>query len=98
MVLKKFSVRNGQSWDLAQVPLYDEATFREEILQECRARARLVNLFGYLQGNGDIRIFAILGNDNEGKLSLLGYFYYSLAYRNSFFSSVPSIVLYKFCN
>ena len=80
MVLKKISVRNGQSWDLNQVPIYDEEIFRKEILEECRSGARLVNLFGHLvrpalmpragEGDSDIRIFAILGKDNESKLFL----------------------------
>ena len=71
MDLKKFNIRNGQSWDTARVPLYDEQTFRNKVLEESRAGARLVNLFGALQENGDIRIFAMLGEDNESRLSLL---------------------------
>ncbi len=70
MALKKFNIRNGQSWDVAQVPLYDESTFRKFLLEECQKGSRLVNLFGALQENGDVRVFAMLGEDNESRLSL----------------------------
>lgn len=71
MDLKKLSIRNGQSWDLSQVPLYDEVSFRDEILERCRSGKRLVNLFGTLEESGDVYIFALVGHDEEGKLSIL---------------------------
>ena len=70
MALKKFIVRNGQHWDCALVPSCDEQTFRREVLEECRLGARLLNLFGSLQQEGGVRIFAMLGNDDESKISL----------------------------
>ena len=63
MALRKFYIRNGQSWNLSQVPLY-------EILEECRSGARVVNLFGALEENGNIRIFAIVSKDDDARLSL----------------------------
>lgn len=70
MALKKFNIRNGQSWNLTDVPLYGNEIFRGEILKECQSGARLVNLFGALEENGDIRVFALLGKDDAGRLSL----------------------------
>ncbi|MBI5415264.1 MAG: NADH-quinone oxidoreductase subunit C [Candidatus Omnitrophica bacterium] len=72
---QEFCVRNGQSWKLDGVPVLDEGLFRREILEGCSQGARLVNLFACPAGggacpedNGNIRIFAILGRDQEGKL------------------------------
>jgi Ni,Fe-hydrogenase III large subunit/Ni,Fe-hydrogenase III component G len=70
MALRKFYIRNGQSWNLAQVPLYEMETFRNEILEECRLGARVVNLFGALEENGDIRMFALVSKDDDARLSL----------------------------
>lgn len=70
MALGKFSVRNGQSWRTDHVPLHDETIFRREVLEECRSGARIVHLFGHLEGRGGVRIFAVLGRDDESRLSV----------------------------
>jgi len=70
MVLRKFCIWNGQSWNLSQVPVFDADIFRKEILEECRSGARVVNLFGTLGEDGDIRMFAVISKDDDAKLSL----------------------------
>ncbi|MBI5149593.1 MAG: NADH-quinone oxidoreductase subunit C [Candidatus Omnitrophica bacterium] len=61
--------RNGQSWELDGVPVLEEGLFRRKILEGCSQGARLVNLFACAQDKGgDVRIFAMLGKDQEGKL------------------------------
>ncbi|MCR4337020.1 MAG: hydrogenase [Candidatus Omnitrophica bacterium] len=64
-------VRNGQNWEWDRIPILEEDSFRQEILRECSHGARLVNLFAYPEGSGNIRIFSMLGRDHEGKLRLL---------------------------
>ncbi len=68
---QEFYVRNGESWESGRVPVLEEGPFRRKILEGCSQGARLVNLFACSQDNGgDVRIFAILGKDQEGKLSV----------------------------
>lgn len=67
---QEFYVRNGQSWESGRVPVLDEGLFHREILEGCSRGARLVNLFACPEDNGDVRIFAMLGKDQEGKLSV----------------------------
>jgi len=74
---QEFYVRNGQSWESDFVPVLDESSFRQKILDECSqssagggAGARLVNLFAQQQDSRSVRIFAMLGKDQEGKLSV----------------------------
>ncbi len=79
---QEFDVRNGQSWEWSAVPVLGEDSFRQKILEECSqwaspagggaspagGGARLVNLFAQLEDSGSIRIFVMLGRDQEGKL------------------------------
>lgn len=67
---RKFYVHNGQSWPTEQIPLLEEESFRQEILEGCRFGARLVNLFVYLEEGRNLRICAILGMDQEGRLTV----------------------------
>lgn len=67
---QEFFVCNGQSWGSGLVPVWDEGSFRQEILKECSQGARLVNLFACLENGGDVRVFAMAGRDQEGKLSV----------------------------
>ena len=68
---QEFCARNGQSWKLDGVPVLEEGLFHRQILEGCSRGARLVDLFACPQDNGgDVRIFAILGKDQEGKLSV----------------------------
>lgn len=77
---QEFYVRNGQSWELSRVPVLEEGLFRRKILEECAQGARLVNLFASPpsapsekkeEDGGNIRIFSMLGRDQEGKISVL---------------------------
>ena len=63
-----FYVRNGQSWESGLVPVSDEGPFRQEILKECSQGARLVNLFACPEQDGGVRVFAVVGKDQEGRL------------------------------
>src|SRR3990167_8480767 len=72
---QEFYARNGESWESSRVHVLDEGLFHRKILEGCSQGARLVNLFACPAGggacpedNGNIRIFAILGKDQEGKL------------------------------
>lgn len=64
-------VHNGDSWELSSIPEVDADAFRQRILKECSQGARLVNLFAAAENGGGIKIFAILGKDQEGRLSVL---------------------------
>jgi Ni,Fe-hydrogenase III large subunit len=68
--LGELYVRNGQSWAISAVPLFDEQCFQEKILKDCAQGSRLVNLFAYQEDSENIRIFAMLGKDNEGKIAV----------------------------
>ncbi len=79
MEQEELYVRNGASFELKLVPVLKEDSFRRKILEECSRDARLVNLFacpaGSLGGgspddDGNIRIFAMLGKDQEGKIAI----------------------------
>ena len=70
MVLRKFCIRNGQSWHLNQVPLYESEIFRNEVLEECRSGSRIVNLFGTLEESGDVRMSAMTSKDDDARISL----------------------------
>ncbi|MDE2221534.1 MAG: NADH-quinone oxidoreductase subunit C [Candidatus Omnitrophica bacterium] len=70
MSFEKFYVHNGQSWPLEQVPVMDEASFRREILKSCETGGRLVNLFGYHAQDKNLYLCAVIGMDQEGKLSV----------------------------
>ena len=54
---------------MTAVPLLDENSFRQRILTECARGARLVNLFACPESSSHIKIFSMLGNDQEGTLS-----------------------------
>ena len=68
---QEFHARNGQNWESSRVPVLDEGLFHQKILEECSQGARLVNLFASLEDSGkNVRVFAMLGKDQEGKLSV----------------------------
>lgn len=66
----EFFARNTESWEWGSVPVRDEERFRRDILEACSRGARLVNLFAGQDDGGSIRIFAMVGNDDEGRLSV----------------------------
>ena len=65
---QEFYVRNGESWEWRRVPVFDEDSFRRKIFEQYSQAARLVNLFACPEDSGNIKIFAMLGKDQEGKL------------------------------
>lgn len=70
MTLQESYIRNAQSWESSLVPVLDENSFRQKILRECSQNARLVNLFACFEDTKNIRIFSVLGKDQEGTLSV----------------------------
>ena len=70
MTPQEFYAGSGQSWELNLVPVMDENSFRQKILQGCSRDSRLVNLFACPDDAANIRIFAVLGKDREGTLSV----------------------------
>ncbi|MBI1869587.1 MAG: NADH-quinone oxidoreductase subunit C [Chlamydiae bacterium] len=73
MPTRKLTVRNNQSWELERVPVFEEELFIKRVLDESRAGARLANFFGFPDKNGNIQIFALLGQDEDSRLSLLSF-------------------------
>ena len=71
MESQEFYVRNGQSWELDCVPVLEEGLFRQKILEQCAQGARLVNLFACFEHSGNLRVFSMLGKDQEGRLLVL---------------------------
>lgn len=67
---QEFYVCNGQSWEVGLVPVLEEGLFRQKVLRECSQGARLVNLFACLDDGGDVRVFAMAGRDQEGKVAV----------------------------
>ncbi|OIO37352.1 MAG: hypothetical protein AUJ72_04695 [Candidatus Omnitrophica bacterium CG1_02_46_14] len=70
MELSTLKLRNGQACEMSQIPLLEERSFQTWVKDACKATARLVNLFGFVEESGDVRLLAFLGYDGEGKLSL----------------------------
>ncbi len=62
---------NGGHILLSKIPTISVEEFRNKVLGLCHEDARLVNLFGVGQANGDVRIMAILGFDEEASLKIL---------------------------
>ncbi|MBI3313563.1 MAG: hydrogenase [Candidatus Omnitrophica bacterium] len=85
MPARKLTVRNNQSWEWDRVPLLEEEVFRKRILEECRNGARLVNFFGFLEETGDVRVFALLGLDEQSKLNPISF---RVVKKSSFFGSL----------
>ncbi len=62
---------NGANIALADIPLLTANEFRHEVVRRCRGDVRLVNLFGALDRDGSVRLFAVLGQDEESILKIL---------------------------
>ncbi|MBF0388300.1 MAG: hydrogenase [Candidatus Omnitrophica bacterium] len=62
---------NGGNVASADIPDLSAADFRREVVSRCKADARLVNLFGCSLEQGAVRLFAILGQDDEASLSIV---------------------------
>jgi len=90
MQTQNYPIRNGQCWELNQVPVLDENAFRQMILSECSQESRLVNLFAYPDPAGSTRIVSILGRDWEGTLSIFSM--NLVAAQTSFRSLTPELL------
>ena len=62
---------NGGQISLSHIPILAVEEFRSQILGSCHDDASLVNLFGALGPNGQVRLLAILGQDEEAELEIL---------------------------
>ncbi|MFA6357904.1 MAG: hydrogenase [Candidatus Omnitrophota bacterium] len=62
---------NGGNIALTDVPLLTAQEFRAEVIRRCRLDARLINFFGSPEDRQDVRLFAILGEDEGGGLQIL---------------------------
>jgi len=80
---KLIRFRHGASVPLAELPILAFADFRESLLQEVAADARVASFFGQPVSDG-VELFAILGHDWQGEIALL---------RTCVGSSYPSLTL-----
>ena len=65
------SFRNGQTVDRAQVPVLDVATFRRSVIDSVASGTRIASLFATPSGAQQLRLFAVLADDNAGMLSVM---------------------------
>src|SRR3989338_6548171 len=73
MPTRKLTVRNNQSWALERVSVLEEDVFRKRVIEEVQSGGRIANLFGLLEESGDVRIFALIGQDEQSKLNLCSF-------------------------
>lgn len=64
-------IYNGGYTSLKDIEILSLDSFRAEVLRCCRGGGRLVNLFGSPENNGDVRLFALLGMDDDAALELV---------------------------
>lgn len=62
---------NGANIALQDIPLLTAREFRMEVVRRCSQDARLMNLFGSLEKDGSVALFAILGLDDEAQMIVL---------------------------
>ncbi len=62
---------NGATIALEDIPVLTAREFRMEVVRRCRNEARLMNLFGSLESDGAVRLFVILGLDEEAQMIVL---------------------------
>lgn len=62
---------NGANIALTDIPLLTANEFRTVVVRRCRNEARLMNLFGSLESDGSVRLFAILGLDEDAQMQAL---------------------------
>ncbi|MBF0479942.1 MAG: NADH-quinone oxidoreductase subunit C [Candidatus Omnitrophica bacterium] len=56
---------NGGHIDFINVPVLPEEEFRRTVMDLCQNDGRLVNFFGLLEGEGNVRLMAIIGFDED---------------------------------
>ncbi|MBF0594644.1 MAG: NADH-quinone oxidoreductase subunit C [Candidatus Omnitrophica bacterium] len=59
---------NGGNILLADIPVLTMEEFRQEVLYYCHSGARLQNLFASPENSGKVRLYAILGFDEEAQI------------------------------
>jgi hypothetical protein len=64
------AVRNGDSCDLARVPVLSFRDFREQVFQSVEQGAWIASLSAFLNGNDSLQILAILADASFGSLWL----------------------------
>ncbi len=62
---------NGGNIALTDIPVLTSDEFRGEVVRHCQSGDRLVNLFGSSDGPQGVRLFAVLGLEDEGGLLVL---------------------------
>ncbi len=61
-------MQNGQAIPLMDVPVLDLETFRETIIEQCKSATRLISMFGHVQSQGQIRIYAVLADHSQATI------------------------------
>lgn len=67
---KLISFHHGTCVPLAELPCLDFSTFRESLLEEVAADARVASFFGHPVADG-VNLYAVLAHDWQGDLALL---------------------------
>jgi len=62
---------NGSNILLTDIPLLAASELRAEVIGRCHDDARLVDFFGNLEDDKSVRLFAVLGIDDESRLEVL---------------------------
>ncbi|MCX5794986.1 MAG: NADH-quinone oxidoreductase subunit C [Elusimicrobia bacterium] len=71
-MVRGLALRNGQAVPLAKVPILAAAEFRDAVLGAVGAGCRLSAFLGRRLASGGVGLLAVLADDAEGVLSLLG--------------------------
>ncbi|MFA6549699.1 MAG: NADH-quinone oxidoreductase subunit C [Candidatus Margulisiibacteriota bacterium] len=73
MQTRKLTIRNNQRWELDRVPLLEPGVFRKRVIEEVQAGARLANFYGCPEAGGEVRLFALLAQDDQSKLHIYSF-------------------------
>jgi Ni,Fe-hydrogenase III large subunit len=68
--VQSLQVYNCQAVDLSEIPLLSIADFRNCVIQHVKSGCRISSLFGRPLNNNNVRILAVLANDEAGTLFL----------------------------
>lgn len=71
-MVRGLALRNGQAVPLAKVPIFTVAEFRDAVLKAVAGGCRLSAFLGRTLASGEVGLLAVLADDAEGVLSLLG--------------------------
>ena len=70
MQQQEFQLRNGESFEVSAVPVLNENEFHRKIIAGCAQDARLINLFACPHQGENFKIFAMLGQDQQGEIAV----------------------------